>query len=68
MRPGQSLVSRLLKIDYLVIDGLVRAVGSVSVTAANRVRTLQNGYVRSYALMMVIGALALIAVIWSVSA
>ena len=68
MRPGQSLVGRLLKIDYLVIDGLVRAVGSVSLTAGDKLRTLQNGYVRSYALMMVIGALALIAVIWSVTA
>jgi len=68
MRPGQSLVGRLLKIDYLVIDGLVRAVGGVSLTAGDKLRTLQNGYVRSYALMMVIGALALIAVIWSVTA
>jgi NADH-quinone oxidoreductase subunit L len=68
MRPGQSLVKNLLNIDYLLIDGLVRAVGGVSISTGNKLRTLQNGYVRSYALMMVIGALALIATIWAVTA
>ena len=68
MRPGQSLVSNLLSLDYLIIDGLVRAVGSVSITAGSKLRTLQNGYVRSYALMTVIGALALLTVIWAVTA
>jgi len=68
MRPGQSVVKNILNIDYLVIDGLVRAVGSVSLTAGSRLRSLQNGYVRSYALLMFIGALALIAAIWVVTA
>ena len=68
MRPGQSLVQNILNIDYLIIDGMVRAVGSVSLTAGSRLRSLQNGYVRSYALLMIIGALALIAAIWVVTA
>jgi NADH-quinone oxidoreductase subunit L len=68
MRPGQSLVKNLLNLDYLIIDGLVRAVGSVSISAGSKLRTLQNGYVRSYALMTVIGALALLTVIWAVTA
>ncbi len=68
MRPGQSLVRNLLNLDYLIIDGLVRAVGSVSITTGSKLRTLQNGYVRSYALMTVIGALALLIVIWAVTA
>ena len=68
MRPGQSVVKNILNIDYLVIDGLVRAVGSVSLTAGSRLRSLQNGYVRSYALLMFIGALGLIAAIWVVTA
>ena len=68
MRPGQSLVRNLLNLDYLIIDGLVRAVGSVSISAGSKLRTLQNGYVRSYALMTVIGALALLTVIWAVTA
>jgi NADH-quinone oxidoreductase subunit L len=68
MRPGQSLVRNILNIDYLVIDGLVRAVGSLSLTAGSRLRSLQNGYVRSYALLMIIGALVLIGAIWVVTA
>jgi NADH-quinone oxidoreductase subunit L len=68
MRPGQSLVSNLLNLDYRVIDGAVRAVGGVSIAAGSKLRTLQNGYVRSYALMTVIGALALLTVIWAVTA
>jgi NADH-quinone oxidoreductase subunit L len=68
MRPGQSVVKNILNIDYIVIDGLVRAVGSVSLTAGSRLRSLQNGYVRSYALLMFIGALALIAAIWVLTA
>jgi NADH-quinone oxidoreductase subunit L len=68
MRPGQSLVSNLLNLDYLVIDGTVRAVGSISLTAGSKLRSLQNGYVRSYALLTVIGALALLTVIWVVTA
>ena len=68
MRPGQSVLKNILNIDYLVIDGLVRAVGSVSLTAGSRLRSLQNGYVRSYALLMFIGALGLIAAIWVVTA
>ena len=68
MRPGQSLVGNLLNLDYRVIDGAVRAVGNVSIAAGSKLRTLQNGYVRSYALMTVIGALALLTVIWAVTA
>jgi NADH-quinone oxidoreductase subunit L len=68
MRPGQSLVSNLLNLDYRVIDGAVRAVGGISITAGSKLRTLQNGYVRSYALLTVIGALALLSVIWVVTA
>jgi NADH-quinone oxidoreductase subunit L len=68
MRPGQSVVKNLLNIDHLIIDGMVRAVGSVSLSAGNKLRVVQNGYVRSYALLMVVGALALIATIWLVTA
>ena len=68
MRPGQSLIKILLNLDYILIDGLVRSVAATSVSAGVRLRTLQTGYVRSYALMMVIGALALITTIWVVTA
>ncbi len=68
MRPGQSFIKILLNLDYILIDGLVRSVAATSVSAGVRLRTLQTGYVRSYALMMVIGALALITTIWVVTA
>ena len=68
VRPGQSLIKILLNLDYILIDGLVRSVAATSVSAGVRLRTLQTGYVRSYALMMVIGALALITTIWVVTA
>ncbi|NBQ34959.1 MAG: NADH-quinone oxidoreductase subunit L [Actinobacteria bacterium] len=68
MRPGQSFVSKLMNLDYLIIDGTVRAVGSISLTAGSKLRSLQSGYVRSYALLTVIGALALLTVIWAVTA
>ena len=68
MRPGQSFIKILLNLDYILIDGLVRSVAATSVSTGVRLRTLQTGYVRSYALMMVIGALALITTIWVVTA
>ncbi len=68
MRPGQSFIKILLNLDYILIDGLVRSVAATSVSAGVRLRTLQTGYVRSYALMMVIGALALITTIWVITA
>jgi NADH-quinone oxidoreductase subunit L len=64
MRPGQGLIKSLLNIDYIVIDGLVRTVGSFSVGAGQTLRKLQNGYVRSYALMMIVGVLALLITVW----
>jgi len=64
MRPGQGLVKNLLNIDYIVIDGLVRLVGSISVGAGQTMRKLQNGYVRSYALMMILGVLSLLITVW----
>jgi NADH-quinone oxidoreductase subunit L len=67
MRPGQKLTTGLVKTDYVVIDGLVRLVGAIFASTSRALRQIQNGYVRSYALIMAIGALALIATIWVVT-
>ncbi len=67
MRPGQALTAGLVKTDHYVIDGLVRLVGAIFLGSAKGLRRIQNGYVRSYALIMVIGALALITTIWVVT-
>ena len=64
MRPGQKLTEVLVKTDENVIDGTVRAVASSTVGSARGMRKLQTGYVRNYALLILIGALvALVAVL-----
>ncbi|MFM7452236.1 MAG: NADH-quinone oxidoreductase subunit L, partial [Actinomycetota bacterium] len=57
MRPGQRLTQLLVKADESVIDGAVRAVGSSALGSARGMRKLQTGYVRNYALLILIGAL-----------
>ena len=67
MRPGQALTSLLVKTDENVIDGAVRLVGRASVGAGSELRKTQTGFARSYAAMILIGAIALIAGIWVVT-
>lgn len=67
VKPGQILVKVLLNIDYIVVDGLVRLVGALSLDAGQSLRKLQTGYVRSYALLMILGVTALIFTIWLVT-
>ena len=57
MRPGQKLTQLLVKTDESVIDAAVRAVGSSALGSARGMRKLQTGYVRNYALLILIGAL-----------
>jgi NADH-quinone oxidoreductase subunit L len=57
MRPGQKLTQLLVKADERVIDGAVRAVGTSALGSARGMRKLQTGYVRNYALLILIGAL-----------
>jgi len=57
MRPGQKLTQLLVRTDESVIDGAVRAVGSSALGSARGMRKLQTGYVRNYALLILIGAL-----------
>jgi len=58
----------LLAIDHYVIDGAVRLVGWVISEISNALRGIQNGYVRSYALMMLIGLFISVFVLWAVTA
>jgi NADH-quinone oxidoreductase subunit L len=66
MRPGQGLTATLVAADEVVVDGAVRGVGQVAMGSGSALRGLQNGYVRSYAAMILVGAIALIAAIWVV--
>ena len=63
MRPGQALTDGLLKVEDEGIDGAVNGTGSVVSQIAGQLRKVQNGFVRSYALTMVLGAVVVGAVI-----
>ena len=67
MRPGQALTSALVKVDELVVDGAVRGVGKMALGSGSALRETQTGFVRSYAVLILIGAAALIAAIWVVT-
>ena len=66
MRPGQALTTTLVAADDAVVDGTVRGVGQIAMGSGSALRGLQNGFVRSYAALILIGAVALIAAIWVV--
>ncbi len=67
MRPGQALTRGLLTADRSVIDGAVRAIARMAVGSGNILRTTQTGFVRSYAMWIVLGAIGLVAAIWMVT-
>jgi NADH-quinone oxidoreductase subunit L len=67
MRPGQALTRLLVKTDDAVVDGAIRGVAAAALGSGSSLRTTQTGFVRSYAALIVIGAIALIAAIWAVT-
>jgi NADH-quinone oxidoreductase subunit L len=67
MRPGQALTALIVKGDESVVDGAVRGVGRTALGAGAALRKTQTGFARSYAALILIGAVALIAGIWVVT-
>ncbi len=67
VRPGQALTRFFVGMDKSFIDGIVRGVGGTIAVGSTNLRKIQNGYVRSYALIMVVGVLALLTTIWMVT-
>jgi NADH-quinone oxidoreductase subunit L len=63
MRPGQQLTDGLLRLEDNGIDGAVNGTGSLISGISGQLRKVQNGFVRSYALTMVLGAVVVGAVI-----
>ena len=47
-------------VDNKIIDGLVNGAGTVARTAGGLLKYVQTGYVRSYALMMLLGVITLV--------
>jgi NADH-quinone oxidoreductase subunit L len=56
MRPGQYLTRSLVFLDSRWVDGLVNGVAAFIGAVASRLRRIQTGYARSYALSMLGGA------------
>ncbi|MRH90586.1 NADH-quinone oxidoreductase subunit L [Nocardia sp. SYP-A9097] len=56
MRPGQHLTRSLVFVDNRGIDGLVNTTAAVIGGLSARIRRVQTGFVRSYALSMFTGA------------
>src|SRR6478736_371873 len=60
MRPGQWLTRLSVFFDNRGIDGIVNSLAAAMGGSSGRLRRLQNGFVRSYALFMFLGAMALV--------
>jgi NADH-quinone oxidoreductase subunit L len=56
MRPGQQLTSGLVRLEDYGIDGTVDGTAATIGAMSARLRRVQNGFVRSYALTMTLGA------------
>jgi len=56
MRPGQKMTAGLARLDASGFDGAVNGTGTAIADMSSRLRRVQNGFVRSYALTMVAGA------------
>jgi NADH-quinone oxidoreductase subunit L len=66
MRPGQWLTRALVFFDNRGVDGVVNGVAAGFGGGSARLRRLQTGFVRSYALSMLAGTVAVVAVLLAV--
>ena len=63
MRPGIRMTNDLVRFDGAVVDGVANGTGTVISGFSGRLRRVQNGFVRSYALTMTAGAAVVGAII-----
>jgi len=66
--PGTLLTAGLVATDDRVIDGGVRFVGSFLGATSDALRKVQNGFVRSYALLMLAGLVITVIAVWVIGA
>ncbi|GAA4400524.1 NADH-quinone oxidoreductase subunit L [Ornithinibacter aureus] len=64
MRPGIHLTRGLVYADAKGIDGAVGGLAALVGGFSSRLRRLQNGYARSYALTMLSGVVAILGILW----
>ncbi len=60
MRPGQWLTALSVYFDNRGVDGLVNTIAATLGGTSGRMRRVQSGFVRSYALSMFVGAVVLL--------
>jgi NADH-quinone oxidoreductase subunit L len=65
-RPGLWLTRALVYLDNKGVDGVVNGLAAAFGGGSGRLRRLQTGFVRSYALSMMAGAFAVVAVLLAV--
>lgn len=61
VRGGEHLTRSLVYVDHTVVDGVVNGTAASVGGLSGRMRRLQNGYVRSYAVSMLGGTVVLVA-------
>jgi NADH-quinone oxidoreductase subunit L len=64
MRPGIHLTRGLVFADAKGIDGAAGGLAALVGGLSSRMRRLQNGYARSYALTMLSGVVAILGILW----
>jgi len=66
MKPGQWMSRALVFLDNRGVDGAVNSLGAAFGGGSARLRRLQTGFVRSYALSMLGGSVAVVSVLLAV--
>lgn len=66
MRPGAELTEALVEVDDAGVDGSVNGLAALVSATSNRLRGLQTGFARNYALSMLTGAALVVAMILAV--
>jgi NADH-quinone oxidoreductase subunit L len=66
MRPGLHLTRSLVFFDTRGVDGAVGGLAALIGGTSARVRRVQNGFVRSYALTMLAGVVVILGAVWVV--
>jgi NADH-quinone oxidoreductase subunit L len=66
MRPGLYLTRSLVFFDNKGVDGGVGALAALIGGSSARLRRIQNGFVRSYALTMLAGVVVILGAVWVV--
>ena len=64
VRPGRHLVRSLVFVDNKGVDGAAGGLAALVGGTSARLKKLQNGFVRSYALTMLAGLVAILGVLW----